>query len=122
MALGHVITRFKTAQYQCRRFSTGVYTDGRYTPAVPTLFTIAASVQPLSSKQLEMLPEGQRSNQNRMLWTTTELFTRDVNNAPDEVLIELEIWTVLRVDRWQGLNNQSADPHFEVLISRQAAP
>ena len=44
----------------------GSYVDGVWTPGVASTFAIEGSIQPMSGRELLLLPEGQRS---RGAWT-----------------------------------------------------
>lgn len=118
MSLLHVIKRFQSGLFQVERASGGTYVDGHHVPAAPVLFTIAASVQPVGKTQMQLLPEGQRATDLRQLWTDTELFTRDANQAPDVIRIEGERFYVLNVAEY--FSNYNAPSHYSVVICREA--
>lgn len=99
-------------------FQTGVYIVSRSTPATPqydtfgraltsviTTFTINGSLQPMSGRDLLVLPEAQRSEETRWLFSDAELRTRGPASDPDVVMVNapsgVEQWVVDHVERWQ---------------------
>jgi hypothetical protein len=118
VSLLHVIASFQSGVFQVYRAAGGTYTAGRYVAAAAATFTVAASVQPLGKAQLQLLPEGQRASDARMLWTATELFTRDANQAPDVVVIEGERFYVLNVSEF--FRNYESPSHYAVVLAREA--
>lgn len=118
MSLLDVIGRFRTAtSYTVTRAGAGTYTAGRYVAASPSTFTITASVQPVTGRELLALPEGQRAEDLRVLYTATALRTRDANGAADSIAIGGENYTVIRVETWSGVTAG----HYRVTVARQTA-
>jgi len=74
--------------------SHGTYVNGLYVPGSATSLTIEASIQPASGRHISALPEGQRAEETRIVWTKTRLRTRE-DGAPDTVLIGSENYTVI---------------------------
>lgn len=72
-------------------------------PAPGATFSIVASVQPISGEELKRLPEGERSEDLRELYTTAELHTANpaAGTRADEVIIEGEAFEVERVHPWR---------------------
>lgn len=70
------------------RTSTGGYIDGIYTPGTPSTFKALISNQQPSPKQLEVLPEGERSKDVRLFISNKPLRTAD---DKDEVLADVVI-------------------------------
>lgn len=99
--LGETIDRFVTGTYiVTRRSSETVDAAGMSVLADPTIFKIDASIQPITGRELEQLPEGQRSSEVRLVLTRSEMRTRLPGNAPDVITYQGETWTVFRVERW----------------------
>ncbi len=119
MSLNGVIARFATAtSYTVTRVAAGSTTAGRYTAGASSSVTIVGSVQPVTGRLLKVLAEGQRADEARVLYTTTQLFTRTPTNEPDRVTIDSELWEVFRVDRWQHFG----ETHYIVMLSRKVVP
>jgi len=94
--------------------STGHYVEG----AEPPVTMFVATIQPLSGKQLEALPEGQSAEDTRVVYTTYELKTRGPAQAPDVVLYKGDRWRVYQVSEWEGL---SGGPHYVAFMVRQTS-
>jgi hypothetical protein len=99
---------------------SGSRVDGKWVEGTPKEFTIEASVQPLSGKELENLPEGRRKRAAFKLFTDTSLRTVNQEN-PDLVRLESasqtqgteEVYEVITVAHW----NNAVLPHYEIVIS-----
>ena len=105
MGLLDVIDSFATddglggGQYSVARRTTGTYTNGRYSgPGATTTIVITASVQPISGRDLVVVPEGQRTDESRKIFTATQLVTRTPTTEPDVITIGGEPYAVFRVD------------------------
>jgi hypothetical protein len=93
-----VIASFATGTYVVtRRGPTTVGSDGRADLATSSTFSILASVQPMSGRELQRLPEGMRVAERRVLFTATTL---QVVGAPDVVRVDGEDWEVESVENW----------------------
>jgi hypothetical protein len=91
---------FKSVTYVVtRRGPTGVDGDGRALLSAPSTLSISASVQPLSGRDLQRLPEGMRAAERLKLYTTTPLAAI---GAPDVVTIDGDDYEVEHVERWTG--------------------
>lgn len=77
-------------------------------------FTITAGIQPLRGRELQDLPEGQRADETRILYTTTPLRTRQPGAEADLVTIDGEVWRVDTVDSWPS--------YYRCVITRAAIP
>lgn len=119
MSLNGVISSFNTGIYTVAREGSGTYVDGiLQVGAADTPFSIVASIQPASGRDLKNLPEAQHGEETRVVFTTTELRTRTPAGAPDTVMIDGEPWTVVRVERWQHWGTT----HYRAYISRGLVP
>lgn len=119
MALRSVIDSLATGTYQVSRTAAGVYdANGRYTAGAVTSLDIIASVQPVGGRKLMDLPEGQRGDEIRVVYTRTELFSRAPGRDPDRVSIDGAAWTCVRVERWQSFG----DSHCKAYVARTELP
>jgi hypothetical protein len=118
MGLLGVIGRFETGTYTVTRTAQGVYTNGRYTPGATTTFPIVASIQPVTGRDLQLLPEGQHASESRIVYTTTELRSRATANDPDTIAIDGEAWDVISFERWEAFG----DTHWRGIAGRRPAP
>lgn len=106
------ILSFQTGTYTVtRRGPTVVGSDGRADLASSTTFTVTASVQHLTGRDLQRLgPEGLRTSERRKLYTTTSL---RVVGAPDVLSIDGASWEVESIERYDVLGN-----YYKVIVRR----
>lgn len=115
MSVAGVIQTFKTGTYTVSRRAAGAYdSNGRWVPASPSNFSIDASVQPISGRQLQVLPVALHGEETLVVYTTTQLRTEDENGAADSISIGGRDWTVVNVRSWPN--------HFEVYVSKPGVP
>lgn len=117
MSLGLVIAAFNTGTYTVTRTGADSYTDGVRTVGSTSTFSIDASIQPMSGRDLKAaLAEGRRAEDVRTVWTKTAALVADPN--PDKIAIGTETWEVFRVFGFSIL-----DPTFyRVGIAKQGTP
>lgn len=102
-----------------QRFTAGVGADRRGTLTLESETTIMASVQPLTDRQRQALPELLRQSVDKRLYTRSEVRTVDqLNGTPgDRIVIDGEVFEVVAVKRWPQLL-----AHYEVDIQRAKEP
>lgn len=83
-----------------------------------TTFAIVASVQPVTGRMLMDLPESQRADETRVVYTETELRTRMNGNDPDVVTLDAEPWTVVKVERFDAFGGT----HYRAYVARTENP
>lgn len=78
-------------------------------------FPIRASFQPVSQKDLQLLPEGMRNQGTVKIYTETELLTVDTSEcgSPDRLCHEGVNYQVQSVDSWKDVGN-----YFRVIAVR----
>lgn len=89
--------------------------DGRRVAPPTTTFTISGSVQPLTGRELQRLPEGLRARESMALFTVTELFQArpEAGQEADRLAIDGGVFEVSKAERWQALGN-----YFRCVVSR----
>lgn len=123
------IRDFKTGIYTVLRTPRGTFNDeGEYVAQTPGVFTTDMVVQPGGSgvrgggrsggKELQVNPEGQSAEDERLIFTTEELFTRTPTHDPDIVIIKDEPYKVERVKLWEAFGSS----HYEVYACRMVIP
>lgn len=112
------ITRFATGTYTVSRFGAGTWSAGVFTRATPTTFSIVASVQPVTGREIRALPEGRRGDEVRVVYTATALRTEGATGSADTVSIDGEAWEVFKVESWIAWG----ETHYRAMVSRTAAP
>lgn len=113
MSVTDSIGALATGTYSVSRRASGSFTQGRYTPGTLALLTITASVQPVRGRDLRVLPEGQRAEDTRVVYTTTELRTRTDSTEPDRVSIGGEPFNVFRVEKWDAFGTT----HYRAFVA-----
>jgi hypothetical protein len=96
---------FQSKRTVSRYIGRGEYVNGDFIPSGGIdVFTIIASCQPATQRDLEALPEGRRNNDSYVLYTDTELFTAEVSLAKNPDIVELfgEEYEVAGVSRWRN--------------------
>lgn len=81
-------------------------------------FAIVASIQPVRGRELADLPEGQRGDEIKVVYTTTEVQTRMPGFEPDVITIDGEPWTLIRSERWESFGSV----HWRAYCARTALP
>ena len=81
------------------RHAPGAYVGGRFVDGPATTSTIRAAHQPATARDLQDLPEGERVDAQRAVWTRTMLLGADeaAGRRADSLIIEGETWRVVRV-------------------------
>jgi YbbR domain-containing protein len=108
-------TRLATDAYTVTRVAAGAYdANGNWVPSVadPTEIAITASVQPLTARERQLLPENIRSKDTRKVYTQTELQSgsSSTGQSADEIEIDSEDYVVNSVETWP------AEPPFYVAV------
>lgn len=118
MGLRGVIASLQTGTYTVTRRAAGAYVDGRYQPGATSTVEIVASVQPVTGRTLQDLPEGQRGEETRVVYTETEIRSHGPGIEPDRITLDGETWICIRSERWQGLGGTHWRAYFQRDISR----
>jgi hypothetical protein len=118
MSLRDAIDVFKTGDYIVRRTVEGSYTKGIYTPGGVAEFPVAASAQPTAGRDLQVLREAQHGEEIKVLFTRTELRTREPGQEPDRVVIKGEEWEVKSAVEWDAFG----ESHWIITVARQVTP
>lgn len=85
------------------RRAAGAYgTDGVFVPGASSVLPMTAHVQPAPSKDVQQLPENERSKEAIAVYTRDALVASDVASAvpSDEVSWAGRSYKVVRVDDW----------------------
>ena len=71
-----------------RRYAASTWAKGKATAGAATDTTIRGVVQPINARELDRLPEGERSRARLVLWTTTSVrTTTDVDGLPGDQVV-----------------------------------
>src|SRR6266849_2352727 len=115
MDLASVISNLRTGVYTVTRQAAATYgTDGRLIPAVPTILTIIGNVQSITGRELQLVPEGMRTKEFLILFTSTELFTEQAGNDPDTVAVDGIPYYVWEVERSKAKTGN----YFKIILGK----
>jgi len=105
--MADVIALLASGTYSVTRPGITGIDSGRRVAGVTTSFSITASVQPASGRQMDRLPEGLREREGMTLWTPTELRTAQVSEGIEADLVSIDgsTFEVVAIDRWAALGN-----------------
>ena len=95
--------------------AAGSFVRGVFSPDAPSTFSIIASVQPLTGRELQQLPELQRTSARMKLYTTTQLETAREGSRADRVAYRGRELEVQVFEDWQG--HQSGLPHYKYILA-----
>lgn len=85
--LGGAIARLATGTYVVNRYAASAYDgNGRHVIGAPTPMNVKGLIQPLSDRDLQRLPEGERSIDRVVFMTQTQLQTAATGAAKSDVL------------------------------------
>lgn len=84
------------------RSAPGSYDKGRYVPGATTELEIVASVQPAGGRDLQRLPEGQRTRETIAVWSPNEIRTANdaAGAAADRIEWQGRTYEVQLVEPW----------------------
>lgn len=103
MSLADTIESFSTGTYLVKRSGGVTYVDGHAEDNPPTELQVTASVQPLGGKELMRLPEGDRSKEMRLVFTTVQLHPEYGGGHADIIVIDGQDYEVSSVEAWTSL-------------------
>jgi hypothetical protein len=101
VSIGAVI--FPTGTYDVTRTTAGGYVKGRYTAGATQVIPVVADVQDVTGQLLRDLPDGMRSENTKVVYTTTELRSLEVTTDPDVIDIEGKRYRVVKVQAFRVL-------------------
>jgi hypothetical protein len=97
----HALWKHITGTYTVTRTASNGYdSHGRAIAGTVSTFSTPASVQPMTGRELLLLPEAQRGEETQWFFSPVEMRTRSATTAPDVVTIAGESWTVNHVESW----------------------
>lgn len=116
-----LIESFLTGTYTVTRVSGIAYVNGRASAGSTSTLSIDASVHPAAGNDLLRLPEGQRTIETRIVFTTTELKEGSEGSTykADKVSIDGALWEVQTVESWRPDPGTDA-PYFRCIVQAVA--
>lgn len=119
--LNESIDSLATGDYLVTRTLLGAFTDGVYASGSTSTLTINAVVESATGLQrvtggFEMRADEQgiRANDIRVIYTRTQLHTRDSVYENDHITIDGALFTVFRCEPW----DLTGEIHYRALASR----
>lgn len=115
------MTIFLGAQnYTVRRSEGGAFVDGDFAPGLVVEFVAFGSLQPTTGRDLEFLPEGERTRGGFKFYTDAELITADEPGRLADRLVangrELLVRAVL-----DYMPHATGAPHWKYFVNEPAA-
>lgn len=82
-----------------RSRATGAYVEGRWQGGAPETSDIAIAEQPVGGDELQQVPEGERTEEMRMVWTRSDLRTASADGElpADTLIFGGKTWKVITV-------------------------
>lgn len=103
MSLIDAIPSLATGTYTVTRTPARNYTAGVLdAPTGQTTFSVIASAQPPTGRDLQQLPDGVRADEVRIVYAREELKTTEPGYEPDTISIDGNDYEVFRVETWQA--------------------
>lgn len=101
---GDVIDDFAET-YQVTRQTSGSIIDHRFQEGSSSTFSIEAALMPMKGRDIEALPEGDRTKESRKFYTTTLVQTKEEGENPREgdlILIDGKYFEARTSEPWPG--------------------
>lgn len=115
--LSRVIGRLRTkAALTVTRTAAPILVKGRSVAGLTSTFPIRGSIQPLTDKEIQFLPEGLRATATWALFTDAVLTT---DGTPDQVTFQSVTYTVKATQDWQA---NAAYARYVLVKNEVAAP
>ncbi len=105
------LARLGSDDFIVKRRADGEFIDGRYErpTGADTEFTASGSIQVMTSRELQILPEATRQRETRKLYTECELQAGGINvtagKEPDHIVYQGTEYEVQNVADWQRQAN-----------------
>lgn len=116
--MSDAIAELGGALYTVKRYARVTYSKGVQVAGAIEEFEILASVQSISGRELDRLPEGMRAREVRELYCVEKLFTADTaqesGQPPDDVEIDGSLWQVQTAEDWNTLAG-----YFRAVVARK---
>lgn len=110
-----MITSFNNGPFTVTRTAAPTYDKGRQVKGAGTTFDVDGCIQPLTDRELLILPEGKRTKETRKLYTDAVLYP--VGSAPgDRVSVDGEMFEVYSKSGYPG----SDIPHYKYVLTKEA--
>lgn len=97
-------------------FATGSTAAGDYVPGATTARLVRGSIQPVSERTRDRLPEGIRTRATLEMYTRATLFTERLgtDQKADQVTRKGRLYDVIGVEDWTG--HKRGLPHFRYVL------
>lgn len=104
------------ASYTVTRTAESTLLLGRRVDGAVTSVSLVAVVQPVTGREIQILPELQHGEETKVIYTLTQLYTREPGFEPDSISVDGESYDVTRVDKFTQL---SGAPHYVAYAKRR---
>ena len=117
------IPNFLSGNYTITRSKAGAFVRGRYQQGPTETLMISGSLQPIGSRDIKMLDEGERIQDHYFFFSDQALTINNDKSFQDSdvVIINGETYRVVGVEEWsQQAGFTGIDlPHFRTLLKRR---
>lgn len=112
------ISDFQNAELIINRPGPGEYTDGRFVKGQVLTFKAIASVQQATPKEINMLPEGRRNKEMKVVFTESELIPTDetAQTSGDFFEYKGKTYEVHKVEEW---SDETDLPHYKSICIKR---
>lgn len=99
-----LINSLDSRKYPLKRTSGGEYVDGIWQSTGDENLEVKGSVQPLTGREIQRIPEGRRNTERKKIYTGDLLQPgeSDTLKNADEITIDGDIFQVETVEPWNG--------------------
>lgn len=104
--------------YNVSRKASGAYdANGRWVAtATPTVIAVRASVKPANGRDMQALPEAERTTETLVMFADEELKTRTASTEADLVTVSGAVFEVYSVKHWHSPRRE----YWEALLTKVA--
>lgn len=101
--LSGVLDDLQTGIYEVERFGAGGYVDGVYDPSTSDTMQVSAMVVPAGPRELQRLPEGDRTKEVFTVLSAVELLTNETVSQADRITIPPRgVFEISAVEDWSA--------------------
>lgn len=111
-----MITSFNNGPFTFKRRAATTYTNGKAVLGAESDVVLDGSLQPMNSRDVLLLPEGQRTRENLKLYTDTQLFPaeKETGRPADRLTIGSSVYEVTGIEMW----TLTDIPHYKAILTK----
>ena len=117
------IRKFRTGKYNVSRHTNGSHVKGRYVSGALETLSIEGSMQPISGRNIDMVPEGERITDYYTFWSDIRLSLANTVSLgkSDIITINNETYKCIGTIIWINEDGFSGVklPHYQTTLKRE---